>query len=320
MAAETGGRETPSRESSDNYGLPAQIKMRWQGLGTGDDHDDASSYSSLNLSNMDDKSVSDASSMNGGLPKELRQKLDNRAADTASDVYEHSLFLGARTQSDCESGVSEKSFNHNDHFETASGMSGMASVERMQLHQQQQQQQSKAKEGSKLTPEQIQAMLVSVPLDENGVATSVGSMHHAARGCAPCLFKFSEFGCENGIMCEYCHFPHSTSAKPRNSSLKDKRDRYDKLVSRMERMVERNGPEAAPGSDAAEMPPFSPLDDQLDGSQYETEQPSSPAAPAEGMGGGYIPRAPPPEYAVEDSPDASPAVGQPSAKPYKISL
>lgn len=61
---------------------------------------------------------------------------------------------------------------------------------------------------------------------------SAGSALHGQDECNPCLFVHTKRGCKNGETCVFCHFPHKRKATPRPA--KGKRDRYRKLVNRME--------------------------------------------------------------------------------------
>merc|ERR1712176_473035 len=64
---------------------------------------------------------------------------------------------------------------------------------------------------------------------------SLGSIKHDTGDCKPCLFynsKNSKTGCQNGIMCHFCHLSHNRKNKPR--PCKGKRERYRKLIQRME--------------------------------------------------------------------------------------
>eukprot|EP00930_Biecheleria_cincta_P025796 TRINITY_DN18306_c0_g1_i1.p1 TRINITY_DN18306_c0_g1~~TRINITY_DN18306_c0_g1_i1.p1 ORF type:complete len:228 (+),score=25.80 TRINITY_DN18306_c0_g1_i1:23-706(+) len=51
--------------------------------------------------------------------------------------------------------------------------------------------------------------LSSIPVDEDGQLTSVGSQLHYEGDCRPCAFlRNSRRPCTNGIACMYCHFDH----------------------------------------------------------------------------------------------------------------
>lgn len=85
-------------------------------------------------------------------------------------------------------------------------------------------------------PSNGMADLASVPLDEDGNLTSVGSILHHTGGCKPCLSVFTNEACEFNIDCEFCHFPHKKKGKTR--PCKKKRDRYRKLCDHMGQPVE----------------------------------------------------------------------------------
>lgn len=68
-------------------------------------------------------------------------------------------------------------------------------------------------------------------LDQDGSEMSLGSQNHGFGQCRPCMFFHTQVGCQNGVKCEFCHFPHRRKDKPR--PCKGKRDRYRKLVGRL---------------------------------------------------------------------------------------
>jgi hypothetical protein len=78
------------------------------------------------------------------------------------------------------------------------------------------------------------AMPTTLNEDEN--VMSVGSALHDQDMCRPCLFVYTKVGCQNGARCEFCHFAHKRKNKPR--PCKGKRDRYRKLINRMEQQME----------------------------------------------------------------------------------
>jgi len=71
----------------------------------------------------------------------------------------------------------------------------------------------------------------------NLALVSPGSAKHDTGGCKPCLFVYTHVGCQNGQTCEFCHFPHKRKSKAR--PCKGKRDRYRKLLMRMENSLEQ---------------------------------------------------------------------------------
>jgi len=72
---------------------------------------------------------------------------------------------------------------------------------------------------------------LKVSAADEGCIVSLGSALHDLGGCKPCLFVNTHFGCQNGSLCEFCHFQHNRKAKQR--PCKAKRDRYKKLLTRM---------------------------------------------------------------------------------------
>jgi hypothetical protein len=83
-----------------------------------------------------------------------------------------------------------------------------------------------------ISPEEYEALKRVVRRNENGEYTSIGSAEHDA-GCKPCLFVHSRVGCSNGLNCDFCHFTHKRRSRPR--PCKNKRNRYRKLMERMEK-------------------------------------------------------------------------------------
>eukprot|EP00930_Biecheleria_cincta_P101260 TRINITY_DN9288_c0_g1_i3.p1 TRINITY_DN9288_c0_g1~~TRINITY_DN9288_c0_g1_i3.p1 ORF type:complete len:285 (-),score=46.22 TRINITY_DN9288_c0_g1_i3:33-887(-) len=49
--------------------------------------------------------------------------------------------------------------------------------------------------------------LQMIPRNDEGGATSVGSLKHAAKQCVPCIFWFRGI-CTKSLLCTYCHFKH----------------------------------------------------------------------------------------------------------------
>lgn len=84
-------------------------------------------------------------------------------------------------------------------------------------------------------------------LDETGNVASLGSALHWEDQCKPCLFVHTKVGCQNGASCEFCHFPHKRKNKPR--PCKGKRDRYRKLISRMEQEIDERDGEGGGGEE-----------------------------------------------------------------------
>jgi len=104
-----------------------------------------------------------------------------------------------------------------------------------------------------LSKEEAQELKSHMPLDEQGEMTSVGSISHRNGSCRQCLFHHTKVGCQNGILCDFCHFSHSRKTKSRPG--RGKRDRYRKLIGRMEQAIDI-GP--GPVSNAQEVEQFKP--------------------------------------------------------------
>jgi len=90
-----------------------------------------------------------------------------------------------------------------------------------------------------LSDQELKALLSMVPIDDTGAYTSIGSSDHDTGTCKKaCLFVHTKVECQNGILCDFCHFHHKRMNKPR--PCKGKRDRYRKLISRKEAEIEAN--------------------------------------------------------------------------------
>lgn len=96
---------------------------------------------------------------------------------------------------------------------------------------------------AEVSPEKLAEITARVRRNEDGEPTSLGSEGHDAN-CKVCLFVFSPAGCENGVLCTFCHFNHKRAHRPR--PCKGKRNRFKKLVARVEQLR---------GGDALEQPP-----------------------------------------------------------------
>jgi hypothetical protein len=81
----------------------------------------------------------------------------------------------------------------------------------------------------KLSEAELQDVTAKVRRNEKGVPTSIGAAGHPDE-CKPCLFVFTQAGCENGVLCRFCHFRHKRGSRPR--PCKGKRYRYRNLLAR----------------------------------------------------------------------------------------
>mmetsp|Transcript_46261 Transcript_46261/g.107583 ORF Transcript_46261/g.107583 Transcript_46261/m.107583 type:complete len:247 (-) Transcript_46261:83-823(-) len=71
---------------------------------------------------------------------------------------------------------------------------------------------------------------------DQGPPPSIGSVHHAAGNCRPCIHFRAGGNCVAGESCRYCHFHHSVrqfKAKNKTRPCKGKRDRYRKFSARV---------------------------------------------------------------------------------------
>lgn len=71
--------------------------------------------------------------------------------------------------------------------------------------------------------------------DDEDVVISAGSANHEFGTCKPCAFTHTNVGCLNGVDCEFCHYRHNRKSKPR--PCKGKRDRYRRIVAKMEQQM-----------------------------------------------------------------------------------
>mmetsp|Transcript_33785 Transcript_33785/g.73871 ORF Transcript_33785/g.73871 Transcript_33785/m.73871 type:complete len:249 (+) Transcript_33785:27-773(+) len=67
---------------------------------------------------------------------------------------------------------------------------------------------------------------LSVPIDETGALTSIGSQCHASGACCvPCLFHKKSKGCFDGIWCLYCHFPENHKVEKKSKQFSGRKSR-----------------------------------------------------------------------------------------------
>lgn len=78
-------------------------------------------------------------------------------------------------------------------------------------------------------------------LDEQGNATSIGSLLHAGGLCRPCRFT-KKNACANGVLCFFCHVDHkrpTKSAQKKGSRPhKHKREQHREFVRKLEEELE----------------------------------------------------------------------------------
>jgi len=88
---------------------------------------------------------------------------------------------------------------------------------------------------SKLSREQLIPLL---PLDDNGMPTSIGTRGHAGGWCSPCSFVQRNKVCNQGLYCGFCHLPHAPGEKKRSRPCKGQRIRYRKVLERLKADIE----------------------------------------------------------------------------------
>lgn len=76
----------------------------------------------------------------------------------------------------------------------------------------------------------------AIPLDPDGLLTSVGSLNHPS-SCKPCTF-FQRGECNRGTACVFCHFHHAGGKKAQ--PCKARRDKYRNLVARLFAEIDAN--------------------------------------------------------------------------------
>jgi len=94
-----------------------------------------------------------------------------------------------------------------------------------------------------VSPEELAEITAKVRHNEKGEPTSVGSAGHEDN-CRACLFVFTAAGCQNGVLCGFCHFKHKRANRPR--PCKGKRNRFRKLAARVEQLQGPALPDSAP--------------------------------------------------------------------------
>jgi len=99
-------------------------------------------------------------------------------------------------------------------------------------------QQRQKQQQCQYTAEDLALLYARIPKDDHGNLTSIGSIAHVVGECKPCLFVHTGTGCQSGAHCDFCHFVHKRKTKPR--PCKGKRDRYRKLVAKLEKLIEDN--------------------------------------------------------------------------------
>ncbi|CAE8602687.1 unnamed protein product [Polarella glacialis] len=83
------------------------------------------------------------------------------------------------------------------------------------------------------TTDEVASLQDKEGLNDRGLHISLGSKRHDENKCKPCLFVSTPPGCDNGISCEFCHIPQH-QGKEKSRPCKTKRDRYKKLLKRMD--------------------------------------------------------------------------------------
>jgi len=97
----------------------------------------------------------------------------------------------------------------------------------------------------------LDAVLPQVPIDDEGRLTSLGSSKHLEGKCQPCAFcdvvgspvalgVGSAAECAAGILCRYCHFPHTSRPKVRLRPCKGRRERYRQVLTDLKPKIEEH--------------------------------------------------------------------------------
>lgn len=120
-----------------------------------------------------------------------------------------------------------------------------------------------------LSPEEFDALLKQVPVNEKGAPTSLGSVSHP-ESCKPCLFVHTHIKCHNGLLCTFCHFEHKRRSKPR--PCKGKRERYRKLLGRL---ADTDAPEQGEQGEQGEQAPQNPVQMQAPQNPVQMHMPQN---------------------------------------------
>jgi len=80
-----------------------------------------------------------------------------------------------------------------------------------------------------------------LPVDSDGKPTSIGSFGHASGTCKVCICTGTSPGCSNGVECSVCRLQlRRTRQQNKMRPCKGKRERRQKLLSRLKIMIESN--------------------------------------------------------------------------------
>jgi len=97
----------------------------------------------------------------------------------------------------------------------------------------------------------LDEVLATVPLDDEGRLTSLGSSKHLVGKCQPCAFcdvvgspladgVGTAAECSSGIFCRYCHFQHASRPKVRLRPCKGRRERYRQVLTDLKPKIEEH--------------------------------------------------------------------------------
>uniref|UniRef100_A0A7S2QN32 C3H1-type domain-containing protein n=1 Tax=Zooxanthella nutricula TaxID=1333877 RepID=A0A7S2QN32_9DINO len=123
-------------------------------------------------------------------------------------------------------------------------------------------------------------LLTSVPYNEDGLMTSVGSIDHFSGRCRPCAYWFKGV-CGRGIACQRCHFVHQGQKGKRLRPSKQMRDRlrrqgWDESTSEASETVAEDSSRISGGSHSGSSQPSGPSSSfPLAGSHSGGSHPSS---------------------------------------------
>eukprot|EP00928_Gymnodinium_smaydae_P013157 TRINITY_DN14803_c0_g2_i1.p1 TRINITY_DN14803_c0_g2~~TRINITY_DN14803_c0_g2_i1.p1 ORF type:complete len:212 (-),score=7.82 TRINITY_DN14803_c0_g2_i1:99-734(-) len=76
-------------------------------------------------------------------------------------------------------------------------------------------------------------VLQRIPRDQHGRMTSVGSIGHGEKKCAPCIFWFRH-ECVKGVLCSHCHMLHEGQTDKRIRMSKRKRLQQKRMMEQSE--------------------------------------------------------------------------------------
>lgn len=141
-----------------------------------------------------------------------------------------------------------------------------------------------------------------IPVDEEGMLTSIGTTKHAEGECQPCIFWFRG-ECNRGLKCDHCHLVHPGQKRKRirpSKATRLWRRRHEQVAGVDDLFDEVDLAELTPPHDESGTS-LNQSRDEVDATWVGPEQPGR-AAPSVAQVGAW------PSYMFEDAGDPGPAV------------